>query len=246
MALDYICPEIFDKTKIISGVTQKNLSLFPKFGLSLSKADILSDDDLFLHKRVFAKLLGTNNELMKYQTQTHSSEIKEVFADTPDTESDGLFTSAKGIILNVKIADCVAILIFDPKKEVIMALHSGWRGTAHNICKKGITLIKEKYNSNPEDIIVYISPGASGEKYEVGEDVANFFPNSINKISENKYLFDNKKEIKSQLISAGILESNIEVSELCTIDNQLFHSYRRDKQLSGRMSAFIGMLKNEE
>lgn len=246
MALEYIVPEIFDKEKIISGVTQKNMSLFPKFGLSVSKADILTDDDLFLHQRVFAKLLGVGNDEMKYQMQIHSDIIREVTKESELLDGDGLFTSEKGIVLNVKIADCAAVLIYDPSNEVVMALHSGWRGTSQNISGKGISILKQKYNSNPEDLKVFISPAAGGDSYEIGEDVAIFFPNSVRRISDSKYLFDNKNEISIQLINAGVKQENIEISQICTIKDTLYHSFRRDKKISGRMSAFIGMLKNPE
>ncbi len=246
MALEFIIPEIFDKNKILSGVTQKNMSLFPKYGLSLSKGEILTDDDLMLHQRVFSKLLGISNANMKYQLQTHGTNIVEVFSDSSTVESDGIYTQEKGLVLNVKIADCAGILIFDPTNEIIMALHSGWKGTQQDISSKGISILKERFNSNVEELLVYISPCASGDNYQVGEDVAAYFETSITKISDRKYLFDNKNEIKNQLLNCGIIEKNIEISKICTINDTLYHSFRRDKELSGRMSAFIGMLKNEE
>lgn len=244
MALDYIEPKIFDKSKIFSGVTTRNGSVFPKLGLSLSKAEILTDDELNLHRRTFAKLLSIPYDAMKYQKQIHSVIINEVFADTPVMESDGMFTSSKDLVLNISIADCAAVLIHDSINEVVMGLHSGWKGTSQNIVADGIKILSDKYGSNPADLLVYISPAASGKVYEVGEEVAKYFPRSVTPIANGKYLFDNKQEITFQLIDNGVSEANIEVSDECTISNSELHSFRRDKEKSGRMSAFI-MMKSE-
>ncbi len=88
---------------------------------------------------------------------------------------------------------------------------------------------------------IYISPAAGGNVYEIGEEVAKFFPRSIKPTTNGKYLFDNKHEIYLQLTDAGANSDNIEISQECTISNPNLHSYRRDKEKSGRMSAFISM-----
>ncbi len=241
MALEYIEPKIFNKSKILAGVTTKNKQIFPKQGLSLSQADILKESDLLLHQRTFAKLLNIPYEAMKYQMQIHSNIIFEVSKDSPVSESDGMFTSEKGLVLNIKIADCAAILIYDEANEVIMGLHSGWRGTSHNIAAKGIELLINQYKSDPAELLIYISPAAGGDVYEIGEEVARLFPRSTKPKTNGKYWFDNKQEIFLQLIDAGADESKIEIAKECTIKNHNLHSYRRDKELSGRMSAFISM-----
>lgn len=245
MALEYIEPKIFDKSKIFAGVTTRNGSVFPKYGLSLSKAEILTEDELNLHRRTFAKLLSIPYDAMKYQKQIHSVIINEVFADTPVMESDGMFTSSKDLVLNVSIADCAAVLIYDSINGVVMGLHSGWKGTSQNIVADGIQILKDKFGTNIADLLVYISPAASGKVYEVGEEVAKYFPRSVTPITNAKYLFDNKQEIRFQLMDCGVLEENIEVSVECTMSNSDLHSFRRDKEKSGRMSAFI-MMKSEE
>ncbi|MGB9911954.1 MAG: polyphenol oxidase family protein, partial [Candidatus Kapaibacteriota bacterium] len=95
----------------------------------------------------------------------------------------------------------------------------------------------------PRNLLVYISPLASGKRYEVGEDVAKLFPLSTIPTPNGKYFFDNRKEIIYQLKETGVEEKNIEYSPLCTISNTNLHSYRRDKEKSGRMAAFIGLKK---
>jgi len=240
--IDIIEPEIFPKNKILSGVTKKNTHSFPPYGFSITNGDILSDKEVKEHRTIFAEYLGYSFENLKFQKQIHSNIIQIVHKDTLNgLESDGMITNEKGLVLNVSLADCTGILIYDFRNEVIAAVHSGWKGTQQNITKVALNSLKLHYNSNPEDLLVYISPSASGKNYEVEWDVAKYFPDSITQINETKYLYDNKKQIQLQLKECGVLSKNIEISEICTMENDDYHSYRRDKMHSGRMSAFIAM-----
>ena len=240
--IDILVPEIFPKDKILSGVTKKNDELFPPFGLSISNGDILNDEEVLSHRTILAEFLGYNIENLKFQKQIHSDKIQIVDKNTPNNlETDGMFTTEKGLVLNISIADCTGILIYDPINEVIAAVHSGWKGTQQNITKIAINKLSESYHSNPKDLLVYLSPSAGGSNYEVRWDVAQYFPNSITQINETKYLYDNKKQIVLQLEECAVDKNNIEISDICTIDDKCFHSFRRDKSKSGRMSAFIAM-----
>ncbi len=234
-------PAIFDKEKIIAGVTHRNLKLFPGKGFSISKGKIFSDVEVDLHRKYLADLLKTDPSALKFQKQVHASYIRIIDSDSKEEESDGMITNQKGLILNITIADCCAILVHDPVHEAIGAFHSGWRGTKENIAKKGINMMKYNYSSNPGDLEIYLSPCASGENYEVGAEVAEFFPDSVQNKGEGKYLLDIPNEVSNQLTEAGCKEENIEISGKCTISDKEYHSYRRDSERSGRMSAFIGM-----
>jgi len=238
-----LIPEIFPKDRIISGVTKRNLSLFPDKGFTISNQDVFTENEIEQHRRFLAGKLGVEFEQMKFQKQVHKTDIQIATSNTPNgLESDGMITSEHGIILNVSIADCLAILMFDPINRVIAAVHSGWKGTKESITDKCINILIKKFNSKPNELIVYLSPCASGRNYEVGYDVAKYFPETTQQISKSKYLFDNQKEVLNQLIRAGVKESNVESSSICTIENNEYHSFRRDRDKSGRMSAFIGIL----
>lgn len=236
-------PTIFPENVIISGVTKKNLKLFPEKGFSISNLDYFSKNEIIAHRKYLAFELGFQYKQLKFQKQVHKTDIQLVNPKTAnDKKTDGMITNEKGIILNISIADCTAILIYDSVNNAIGAIHSGWRGTAANIALKSIELLNKTFKSEPHDLLVYLSPCASGRKYEVGKDVAYYFPESSIPIGNNKYLYDNQKQIIMQLLSAGILKHNIEASNICTISNKDYHSYRRDKEKSGRMSAFIGLI----
>lgn len=251
-------PVIFEKSKIISGITKRNLNAFPSNGFSISPAGVFNEEEASNGRKYLAEILNKKYTSVKkviFQKQVHGDKIEIVDSNSIEglgqerEVRDGMICFEKGIILCVSLADCAGILIYDRKKEAVAAIHSGWKGTSLNIAGKGIELLK-KYGSNPNDMQVWISPSASGEKYEVGYDVAKYFidsdciiplnPSLVN--GEKKYLFDNKLMIKNQIKSAGVKEENIVVSEVCTIKDAEYHSYRRDKNMSGRMGAFIGMI----
>ncbi|HYF02839.1 MAG TPA: peptidoglycan editing factor PgeF [Patescibacteria group bacterium] len=241
--IDIEKPVIFPEKSIISGVTKRNLRAFPnQGGLSLSPGKILSKEELADHRKAFAEGLGIPTDILKFQNQVHGDMIRVITPDSKTEASDGMITSFKNIVLCIIIADCAAVLMYDPKNSVIAGFHSGWRGTQLNIVGKGINILKDNFKSDPADLLVYVSPCASGERYIVREDVAQHFPRSVKRINNKEYLFDNRMEIQLQLHEAGVPRSNIEVSDGCTIGGEIdYHSYRRDGERSGRMAAFIGM-----
>lgn len=235
-------PDIFDKNKIISGITLRNVHYNTLLkGFSISKADCFSEDEVEQNRIALANQLQIKRTQLILQKQIHSDISNIVDEGYPVCESDGLITDKIGLCLVISLADCCGVLIFDPKQKIIAAIHSGWKGTQKNIVGKTIAKIVENYSSNPSDFVVWISPCAGKEDYEVGEDVARFFPDFIQRKNSNKYLLDLKSAILEQLLSKGVRISNIEISPESTISNTNYHSFRRDKEKSGRMAAFIMM-----
>ena len=95
------------------------------------------------------------------------------------------------------------------------------------------------YGSSFADMRIWLSPCASGRAYEVGAEVAERFPSSITRDDKGRYFLDIRKENRRRLLSAGISHDHIESSEECTITDERFHSYRRDKDKAGRMGCFV-------
>jgi purine-nucleoside/S-methyl-5'-thioadenosine phosphorylase / adenosine deaminase len=232
---------IFDDSKIIAGVTKRNLKMFPPIGFNISLMAGIDEDIVKLHRGFLAEYLGFEIENLKFQKQVHGRNIRILDLFSREEESDAMVTTEKGLLLCVSIADCAAVLIHDPQNGIIAAIHSGWRGTQENISSEAIDLLKEKFSSDTSYLKTFISPCASGSKYEVDWDVAKLFPRSVKPGNNGKFLFDNRNEIYNQLIDSGIHPDNIEVSKQCTISDYAYHSWRRDRDDSGRMAAFIGM-----
>jgi YfiH family protein len=126
-------------------------------------------------------------------------------------------------------------------RQVIAAIHSGWRGTAAGITVRTLEQFTTRFGSEPEELIAWLSPCASGSIYEVGRDVYALMGGYCEPLAEGKWLFDNHRAIVDQLLSVGLLRHNITIDDACTISDARFHSFRRDRGRSGRMLAFIGM-----
>jgi len=192
--------------------------------------------------------------------QTHGTEIQEIdkafFLLTDDKKKqylhgvDALFTKLTGVCIGVTTADCVPLLFYDPEKKVIAVAHAGWRGTYSRIAEKTVHTLVEKYNCQPENIMVTIGPSISAEVYEVGKEVAENFEiagfdiSEIVKIRNNTYFLDLWKANQLTLQETGILKDNIEIAGICTFTNhERLFSARRLGIKSGRMLSGI-MLKD--
>ena len=188
--------------------------------------------------------------------QTHSDNIKIITKkETKGWKSltdaiedcDALITDLKGVVLSVLTADCVPVLLYNKEKEVVAAVHAGWKGTKAQIVFKTVQKMKEVYGSDPKDIIAGIAPSIGRCCYEVGEDVAQHFFDIPEGFSAkgSKYMLDLPYINKQQLLHAGILEENIEMSNICTAcEVEHFFSYRKEQGCSGRFMSMIGMKDN--
>lgn len=164
---------------------------------------------------------------------------------------DALITDLPGYCLCVSTADCVPILLYDPKNKAIAAVHAGWRGTIERIAVETIATMQVKYGSRPEDILACIGPSISLDSYEVGDEVWQAFSRegfnmkTISKRSHGtgKWHIDLWEANNQQLLALGVQRSKIEIAGICTyIHHDKFFSARRLGINSGRILSGI-MLK---
>lgn len=157
-------------------------------------------------------------------------------------KADAIITNETNTAIGVFTADCVPVLIYDRKKKVASAVHSGWQGTAKGICPKTLDTLKNKYGCNFEDLIVYIGPHNKGCCYEFGEDMVNKYFNEYLKKDKSIYVnnkLDIEKCIIQQLTEKGVPRENIKTLNLCTYCSCDFEFYSYRKQTQGRMFSFV-------
>jgi YfiH family protein len=162
--------------------------------------------------------------------------------DSAIEDCDALITNQKGIMLTILTADCVPILLMDIEKNVIAAVHAGWRGSRAKIVAKTVNKMCKAFDCDVKNIVVGIGPSIGVCCYEVDSNVANFFKKSQKRALKNseKYMLDLPMVNKEQLLSVGILESNIEMSHICTAcEVDRYFSYRKEKGCSGRFMSMI-------
>lgn len=161
-------------------------------------------------------------------------------------EGDALITNQLNTAIGIFNADCVPIMIYDNKNRICASVHSGWKGTLYKVVIKTIEKMEQEYNSNTEDMIIYIGPHNRSCCYEVGRDLIDLFKeDELYRGIEikNKDNLNIEVCIKRQLQYKGVLNSNIHSLNICTYCNNdlTLHSYRKNKQSYGRMFSFIYM-----
>ena len=174
----------------------------------------------------------------------HSKNIELIDLNSPleILECDGLISSTPHISLMMKHADCQIALFYDPIHHCIANIHAGWRGSALNIYATTIEKLKNRFGTNPADLLVCITPSLGPEeaefvnyKYELPEDFWQF--------QARPTYFDFWTISEYQLQNAGILPHHIEVARLSTYSNPHdYFSHRRDK-ITGRHATYITLQK---
>lgn len=212
------------------------------FNMSLSVQDI--SENVFENRRYFFKRLGLIESNIAIQRQIHGDNITVVDKGGICGESDAMITDVLNLGLAITSADCPAIFLFDTERNVIAAVHSGWRGTEKKILFKVLTKLVEDFNCKPQNLAAYIAPSISQKNYEVGEEVASKFDTKYSIKNNSKYLLDLQRINRDIMLKFGLLKKNIRVSSLCSYEmKDLLHSYRRDGALSGRAFGVIALKK---
>ena len=182
-------------------------------------------------KKVCNKIKCTKTKLVLLN-QTHSNKvflIKKIPKNKPI--GDALITSKSKYALGILTADCAPVFIFDPKKNIISAIHVGWKGAYKKIIYKTIDELKKK-GSNVKDLIVVVGPCISKYNYEIKKDFLSKFIKQNKKnirffsFNKKKIFFSLNEYIRSQLKNIGV--KNIEIINKDTYlrKNNFFSSRR--------------------
>jgi polyphenol oxidase len=138
----------------------------------------------------------------------------------------------------------VPVFLFDPRHNAVAAIHAGWRGTVAHIAGLAVQMMNAEFGTTAADLLAYIGPSASVCCYAVGDDVSTKFDDRFVECRDGRMYVDLKSANRQHLTDAGIPVTRIEVSPHCTISEpDLFHSFRRDGQKSGRMMGVIGLTR---
>jgi YfiH family protein len=138
-------------------------------------------------------------------------------------EADGLITNQPEVCLGIYVADCCAVYIVDPVRHAIGLVHSGRKGTELGIATRAISLMRERFGTEPQDLVVQLSPCIRPPHYEV----------------------DFAANIAADCRAAGV--RHIADSGICTAcDLQRYYSYRAEKGKTGRMLAMLAMATTQK
>lgn len=241
-----IVPRIFNTSKIIAAQSTREGGVSSQPFNSLNLGLSLNDDEYNVIKNrelFFGKLSIKLNNVSRSQ-QVHGNKVLVVNQPTTSSGFDALITNKKNNFLAISIADCTPILIHDEKQNAVAAIHAGWKGTVTEIVKHTLAAMQTNFGTQGKDCKAFIGACISYQNFEVDEDVAKHFNDSLKHFDtqKQKWFVDLKSANKNQLIDFGVLPQNIEITEYCTVaDNKLFFSHRKEKGNTGRMIAVIGM-----
>ena len=173
--------------------------------------------------------------------QVHGNRVVEALA-SGEPEADALWSGREGDAVGVKTADCVPLLLVDPRGKRVAAVHAGWRGTFSEIARCAIEALV-KAGSHPEDLRAAIGPSIRACCYQVGEDLAARFRTRFGAAScadrDGRPFLDLQAAVKATVAHCGVPVGQIDDLGLCTACDLRFFSHRRDRGITGRHFSFV-------
>ena len=239
------------------------VSSMPQDSLTLAGFHDDAAENILENRRRFLKLFPGQWSLAGCW-QIHGAEVRVVgsVAEAKPAEDqlgetiycDVIVSNADGVLAGVKTADCVPILIGDPRTRSFAAVHAGWRGTLESAAIAGVKRLTDEYGARPEHLRVAIGASAGPCCYEVGADVIDAFrsrfPNGADLFTPTRpghALVDLLKANREQLESTGVLSDRIHIAPLCTMcRTDLFFSYRQEKKLHGKVGRLMAVIGRDQ
>ena len=228
------------------GVPENGLS---SLNLGYSKWD--SPERVTRNRKRFLSALTLGETRLATLHQVHSNHVHTIGNITGECEQpqgDALITACQNTTLAVQSADCIPVLIADPVRRAIAAVHSGWRGTLARILPATIRTMQDAFGTEPADLVLALGPGIQACCFQIGAEVRQLFLQEYGNSGAivpmpgvpDKYLLNLERILEIQCIDASLNPENCYSSGACTRCNtSQFFSYRAEGAHSGRMMAVI-------
>lgn len=231
--------------------------MFSSLNLGTARGD--TPDRVAENYRRFCGAIGADVARLVTTSQVHGDVIRTATAADIKTnlfvpneyECDGLITDVPGLALTIFSADCIPVLLYDPVKRVIAAVHAGWRGTSKDIAGKAARQMQNDYGCRGEDILAAIGPGISQCCFETHTDVpkalvallGDLVNPHILPLENGKFNVDLKGINAALLVRAGVSPEHIDISADCTSClSETYWSHRVTQGRRGSQAAMIQLL----
>lgn len=251
--ISYYTFSMLDDYNLVHGVFMRYGGVSPAPWASLNMATSVGDskESVIENRKRITKCLSLKEDSIFDVWQVHSNRV--VFAeeprkpDQPHEKADAIITKNPNVTIMMMFADCVPIMMYDPKNNIAAITHAGWQGTVNQMVGETVISMQNKYACRPKDIIACIGPSICVNHYQIGEDVADEVRRSFGK--NNQILIKKKGKIHMDLQFANrtILQNNgvkrIQCSNICTACNMSdWYSHRAENGKTGRFAAIIKIL----
>ncbi len=207
------------------------------------------------NRRLLLAALGLEAARVAAPRQVHSADVATLHAGDPLPENhvfpgDAIVTDTPGVALMILAADCVPVLLYDPGRGVIAAVHAGWRGTAGGIAARAVEAMQTGFGVAPTNLRAALGPAIGRCCYEVGPEVlaavtgATPLPPAAlwDPLPGGKGMLDLIAANTAQLTAAGVPAERIGATSLCTAcRTDLFFSHRRAGEPTGRAASVIAL-----
>ena len=245
------------KAGVPHGFTTRIGGLSPEPYKSLNLASLAKDPDADANTNVaenfrrVRKALGCRRHIRVQVNQVHGKEVwlppAEPVRPVDAPRADAIATDRPGLLLMVRVADCVPVLLSDSSGKVVAAVHAGWRGVVAGAVPETINTMCDALGARVDVLVAAIGPCISLEHFEVGPEVVAEFENAgladaVDPTRYEKPHIDLSKAMIQQLNLAGITSDRIDTTDRCTFKHaDDFFSHRRDHGRTGRQAALIAV-----
>lgn len=229
----------------LGGVSQHS---FASLNFGLKGGD--SPESVQQNLRRLACQVGFEEDRLFRVAQVHGRRVVVVGAadDPPQVlpeAADALATACAGNTLGVRTADCVPVLLVDPRNEAVAAAHAGWRGVVGGVLEASVGSMVRRFDTAPEDLRAALGPSIGPCCFEVGEEVARQFEGFKGCVcrpaSGPRPHVDLQVAIRQILRDQGLRPENVDYPQTCThCREDLFFSYRRDGEATGHHLSVVG------
>lgn len=251
--IQYYSFDVFRDQKILQAVFTRLGGVSPTPWAELNLGGTVGDEPQHVaanRKRALGAL-GLEENSVYDVWQVHSASV--VIADAPrpahvpHLKADAILTDRPDVTLVMRFADCVPILLHDPRRKVVGMVHAGWQGTVKKVVTEAVQVMTNHFKSNPEDIHAGIGPSIGPDHYLIGQDVIEQVKTTFNSDApgllqnyNGSTFFDLWRANELLLKREGV--RSIEISGLCTAcDLEHWFSHRAEKGKTGRFGALIAL-----
>jgi YfiH family protein len=169
--------------------------------------------------------------------QVHGAHVAVVDATSVPPEADALVTSERGVVLMVRVADCVPLLLADPDAGLVAAVHAGRPGLVAGVVPAAVSALRDL---GARRLRGWLGPHVCGRCYEVPErmraDVESAVPGTGAETSWGTPSVDIGRGVRSQLEAEEVQVLDV---ARCTLEDDDLYSYRRQGEHSGRLAGLV-------
>ncbi len=218
----------------------------------LNVGELVGDDPAAVraNQNAILRALGIRAGQVATSQQVHGARVATVGSAQGGTvipATDGLISRARGIVLLLRFADCLPLMLYDPRRQVVALAHVGWRGCIAGIVASTVSEMQQAFACDPRDMLAGLGPCIGPCCYEVGHEVTmaveGIFGSNHELLStgpSGSVYFDLPSAVRSQLLGTGV--RRIEASGLCTCcETDEFFSHRGESGSTGRFAAVLGL-----